>query len=147
MANNYGVANTVPIGVSISIIAGQNCPAGVETTIASGVFAALDPSGWYYVEALIACQYILGATPPSNIAMAARIGAGADIGTYNVATGLLVASATFTFTSALLSVASQAPWQGAGSTLNITCNPTGQAVTAGSTGSRTIIHLWRAPDQ
>ena len=148
MANNYGIAN---LGLIIQepFQAGDvACPAGTETTIMSTTaMKGTDPSGVYLPWVFFNIAILLGATPPTALKIAAKIGAGADFNSYNVAPAVLVANATLSLGLSMVGGASIAPWQGAGSIINLTVNPTGQAVTAKGQPGYADVFLFRGPDQ
>lgn len=149
MANQYGVANT-PLTATLTSTIGAadvSCPSATETNVVAQILKGSDTSGFYYPEAIGVLVLVLGATPPGGITIAMRIGAGADIQSFSIAPTLLVASATLMIPIGLVAVASQVPWQGAGSTLNLTVNPTTQAVTAKFATTAVVMRLVRATDQ
>lgn len=148
MGNLYGVAGQPPLAVVAACIGAADVAvaSGTETNvIASGALAAAFPGNYYPVmTGLLAV--LLGATAPTGLTVAFRIGAGSDVDSYTVATALLVNAATIQIPICLVGASSGTAWIGAGSTLNVTLNPVAQAVTAKFVGSRCLFQLLRAPD-
>jgi hypothetical protein len=146
MANLYGVANPLQIGTQGIVLSLIPCPAGVETTVASVTMAA--PSAGFYYPVIWGIMILqIGATKPNPVNLAGRIGAGADFGTCGLDQTVFNPSSNFMWPFMLAGPASDLPWRGAGSTVNLTVNPTGQAVTAYNAGSFFYCFLFRAPDQ
>lgn len=104
------------------------CAAGTETNVIS---ASL-PVGFSGFNAVlfadVACVIVLGATAPTALVIAARLGAGADVDSYTVSPAALVANAILQLSPALVASLSRSSAGGNG-TWNITVNATGQAVT------------------
>ena len=149
MANLYGVANPIIYPAYATVIGGVDlaCPAGTETNVIdSGALVAIS-NGYYYP---VVCSYMnvtLGATPPTSLVVAARIGAGSDFSTFGPYPSLLVAGATLFITGMLVGPISQTAWQGAGSHIFVTVNPVAQGITFRSYSSGAFFYLYRAPDQ
>lgn len=104
------------------------CAAGVETNVIS---ASL-PFGFTGFNAVlfadVACVIVLGATAPSALVIALRLGSGADVDSYTVSPSALVANAVLQLSPALVAALSRSSSGGTG-TWNVTVNATGQAVT------------------
>ena len=141
--NIYGVANpgftpTVAIpSADVTLTAGSEI-----TCITSGAIAAYGPGA--YVPVIYACLCVVcGATAPTALQFAFKIGAGSDVDTYVVEPGELVNLAEFTITIPLLGVSDAAAWIGAGSTINVTGKATTTACTVKKVGSRALFTLQR----
>ena len=146
MPNDWGTA--MPVILPAFTFGGSdiNCVAGVETTIQSQGLAAISP-GIYYPMIFFNMIITIGATPPSQIVVAGKIGAGADFQTIGTNPVLLVANANLVMTGLMVGTPSDVPWRGAGSTVNVTITSTGQAVVSKGSGSYVQWFLMRAPDQ
>ena len=147
MANLYGVANAPFIDNPTGIGSSVACPAGAETNAVPSTAMIAPSNGYYYPVAWGYIPIILGATAPSAVVLALRIGNGADIAQQAIPGTLLVNNATIWVPSIYFGPPSQTPWMGAGSILNISVTPTGQAVTVGNGGLGVYFGLLRAPDQ
>jgi hypothetical protein len=147
MPNLYGVANcpTAPQGQGLS--GNTACPAGAETNVITSTPIIAPSNGYFFPYAFGQVGIQCGATPPSACNISLRIGNGADIGSFGIVQNLLVANAVVTFAITLFGGPSQSPWTGAGSVLNISVTPVGQAVTALQSGGACYFGLFRAPDQ
>jgi hypothetical protein len=144
--NVWGTSMPVSYPAKQILGSSPNCPAGVETTIWSQTLAAVSP-GFYYpiVQGLIWVQN--GATPPSQVVVAAKIGAGADFDSDGAPQSVFTANALYIMPFTLIGPSSEVPWRGAGSVVNMTVNPTAQAVTINGNGAFCWFSLVRAPDQ
>lgn len=104
------------------------CPAGSETNVVS----ANVPTGFSGINGVmmvdIACAIVLGATPPTALVIALRLGSGADLDSYTISPAALVANAILQIAPTLTSNLSRTGGNSSG-TMNVTVNPTGQAVT------------------
>jgi hypothetical protein len=141
--NIYGVANPGLTPVSAIPSADVTLTAGSEVTvITSGALAAFAP-GEYCPVIHVVLAVLLGATAPTALQFAFKIGSGSDVDTYVVEPGLLVALAEFTLTIFLLGVPDPAAWIGAGSTINVTDKATTTACTVKKVGSRALFGLSR----
>lgn len=146
MPNLYGVANPLPLPAVYSPASDTTCSAGSETTvITSGAIAqTLNGSSYPRIDGVL--TILLGGTAPSALVLAFKLGSGSDVDTYTVEPGLLVNSAELIIPLHLLGVSSATAWVGSGSTVNVTVNATGQAVTCKKVGSRAIIGIFRGSD-
>lgn len=148
MGNIYGVANPLPVAASYGCVgaADVTLTAGAEITfITTGAIAALGPGDYFpVIWGNLTCY--LGATAPSAMVLAFKLGAGSDVATYTVDPGLLVNSAKIQVNFGFIGANSGTAWIGSGSTINITANCTGQAATAKNVGSFAIVELIRGPD-
>lgn len=146
MGNAWGTSMQSPLPAVYAPSGDVTCNAGTETTcITTGAINALVPGDYYPLIWLVAAIY-LGATAPSALVLAFKIGAGADVDTFTVDPGQLVNSAKIIIVCPLIGANSASAWVGSGSTINITANATGQAVTFKQVGSRAIVALLRGPD-
>jgi hypothetical protein len=115
------------------------------TFITTGAIVAADP-GPYYPVIWLTAAILFGGTAPSALVVAFKIGAGSDVDTYTVPPALLVLSTTLLLSVCLVGTNSKTAWGGAGSTINITANGTGQASTAKNVGCRAVVQLFRGLD-
>ena len=146
MGNIYGVANPLAIPAVYVPAADVALPAGTETTIVTtGAIAQIGP-GNYYPEIDITFSVLNGATVPTALTAAFKIGAGSDVDSFEVAPAALVAADTESFTVKLIGASSGTAWVGAGSTINITLLAAGNAATLKAIGTRAIVALKRGPD-
>jgi hypothetical protein len=148
MGNVYGIASPLPLAAVYGCVAGADVTltAGTEVTfITTGAISAPGPGDWYPIIWGVLVDY-LGATAPSALVIAFKIGAGSDVVTYTVDPGQLVNSAKIVVPFFLVGTNSGSAWIGGGSTINITANGTGQASTAKNVGSWAAVMLARGPD-
>ena len=144
----WGNAIPIPAAASYGNIGAVDvaCPSATETNVVTtGALVALN-NGAYYPEIWGVLAILLGATAPSALVCAFRLGAGADVDTYTVPPALLTNAATLMVQINLVGVNSASAWVGAGSTINVTINPTGQAVTCKAVGTKVVVALNRGPD-
>jgi hypothetical protein len=142
----YGVAQPLPLPAVYTPSGDVTCNSSTETTcITTGAINAGNPFDYYPLIWGVATIY-LGGTAPSALVLAFKIGAGSDVDTLTVDPGQLVNSAKLMIPFMLVGANSASAWSGAGSTINITANATGQAVTFKQVGSRAIVALLRGPD-
>ena len=145
-SNLYGVANA-PIITSLVGQSAVACPAGVATVVAS-VGPIIAPSqGFFYPACFWMTDVTYGASVPSSVTYAFRIGAGSNLDAAQVSPLTFVAAATYDATICMFGPASSVPWLAPGSTVNFTVTPTAQGVTANSVAGRIWFALFRAPDQ
>ena len=144
----WGVADPLPQpAVYGTVAAGDvSLALGVETTfITTGALSGLNP-GPYFPQIWLTATIVLGATAPTALVIAFKLGAGSDVDTYTVEPGLLVNSAELAISVVLIGTNSLTAWQGAGSTINITGLASTHAATAKFVGSRAVVGLFRGPD-
>lgn len=147
MGNVWGIANPTGVPAPASIGSDVPCPAGAGTwTLVSSALTANTP-GNYYPIVWGNLAFLCGATPPTALTFSLAINNGAYVDTQTVPPALLVASATLNIPVTMVGLNSGTAWLGAGSTVWIGVNPTGQAVTFKFAGSRLICALYRGPDQ
>lgn len=146
MGNIYGVAT--PIAVPLVTGPGSDvaCPAATETNVIANIIAAALTLGSYYPLVSGVLVITMGATPPTALVIAARIGAAADFATYTVSTLFLTANANVAFPFTLIGANSSSAFVGASVTVNVSVNPTAQAVTTRVAGSYSVLQLFRGPD-
>lgn len=104
------------------------CPAATETNVLAITLPTASPGLNLAILVDTMVTILLGATPPSAMVIAMRVGAGADIDTYTFPPGGLTANALLQLSPTLAAIFSRGSYTN-GATLNITVNPTGQAVT------------------
>lgn len=148
MANLYGIANGTPNAVTQAAVSGggnTTCPAGSETTIFSIPAFAMSP-GYFYPVIFVQMWIGYGATVPTTLQVAAKIGAGSDFDTLPINTGVVTASTNVFYCYVLVGPESQTVYVPPGVTINVTLAPTIQAVTLIGGGSRTMLWLSRGQD-
>lgn len=144
----WGVADPTPAALSYGTASAADVTltAGSEVTIiTTGALVALNP-GPYYPLIWLTVAVILGATAPTALQFAFRLGAGSDVDTYVVEPGMLVNLAEFTLGIPLVGLNSAAAWIGSGSTVNVTGKATTTACTVKGVGTRALVQLMRGPD-
>lgn len=124
----WGVNQSLPNPSIVTAGADVACPAATETNVLSGTITAAAPGQNLAVQSDVSCVIVLGASPPTAMTISARVGAGADYDTWTVPPAVLTASANLALAPSLLGTFARNALL-AGSTINITVNPTGQAVT------------------
>lgn len=146
-SNLYGVANAPNIALTVPAIGNLACNPGVETNVMdSGVMIA--PSqGFYYPVIQFQGVFSFGASAPTGIVFAGRIGAGADFATWTANLAGMAGSTFEWFNTTLIGPPSSVPWISPGSHIFVTVNPTAQAITISNVGSYAAVFLIRAPDQ
>lgn len=113
------------------------CSAGSETNALAITFPGASQGLNVGILVDVMATIVLGATPPTAMVIAMRVGAGADIDSYTVPPAALVANAVLNLGPTLTAVFARGSYP-AGSTLNVTVNPTSQAVTV-KAQSRTVM--------
>ena len=124
----WGVNQSLPNPSIVTAGSDVACPAGSETNVLSATITAATPGLNLALQSDIACVVVLGATPPTAMTINARVGAGADYDSWTVPPAVLTASANLHLAPSLLGNFARNALA-AGSVINITVNPTGQAVT------------------
>lgn len=124
----WGVNQALPNPSIVTAGADVACAAGAETNVLSGTITAVGPGQNLALQSDVACVIVLGATPPTAMTINARVGAGADYDSWTVPPAVLTASANLALAPSLVGTFARNALA-AGSTINITVNPTGQAVT------------------
>jgi len=123
-----------------------SCTSSTKTTIVtSGALAAIS-AGPYYPLIFLSVGIVLGATAPSALVLGFQIGSGSSVDTFALPVGILANSAVLSVAVTLVGVNSATAWQGSGSTINITANATGEAITVKNVGTRAVVLLCRGPD-
>jgi hypothetical protein len=148
MAQIYGVANPLALPAVYLTASGADvsCVAGSETNVITSGAITGSAAGSLYPRIDAFLTILLGATAPSALVIAFRLGAGADVDSFTVEPALLTNNAELMFPLALIGVSSASAWIGSGSTVNLTVKPTGQNVTVKGVGSRMVVTLLRASD-
>lgn len=144
----YGVANPLATAAIYGTAAGGDVTltAGTEVTIVTtGALVALN-AGPYYPLIWLTVAALMGATAPTALQFAFKLGSGADVDTYVLEPGMLANLAEFTLAIPLVGANSAAAWIGSGSTINITGKATTTACTVKGVGTRALVQLVRGPD-
>jgi hypothetical protein len=146
MPNLYGVANAPGPVVVLNQPGDVACPVGANTIVASSPPLIAPSQGFYYPVVWCSFSINFGATNPSLLYLQFQIGAGSTVDFYEVDLLSMGANARINYFPTLVGTPSQTPWVSPGSVINITVNPTSQAVTSAGYASRYRIALLRAPD-
>ena len=146
MGNVYGIASPLALPASYTAGADVTLTAGTETTIiTSGVINAPGPRD-YYPLIWLAVAILFGATAPTALTFAFKLGAGSDVDSQAVAVASMVANATTYYYIPLIGANSGTAWVGTGSTINITALAATTAATFKFAGSRALVALLPGPD-
>ena len=147
MPNLYGVDNS-PLNPQLTSLGSLlTVNAGVETTFLSmGPLTAVSP-GVYFPMFWGFIYVSLFATPPSALQFNAKIGGGSAFDIMVVPAVFLTASASMLYQCCFLGTGSEVPWRAPGSTVNFTCNSTGQNTNINTAYTRIMGGLFRAQDQ
>lgn len=142
---DWGTAQEQYVLTNLATVGGADVavPAATETTVITSGAIFQPVPGPYYPLVDITLAILLGATPPTAMVIAFKIGAGSDVATYTLPPAILVANATVLPGVTLAGLNSKAAWVSPGSTINITVNATGQAVTCKNVGSVATVSLVR----
>ena len=133
----WGVDQSLANAVIVTAGSDVACSAGAETNVLSGTVTVGTQGANIQLTSDMMGYVVLGATPPTAMVIAARVGAGADYDTWTVAPAALVANAVLPIYATLSGIFARGALA-AGSTINMTVNPTGQAVTFKATGR--VVH-------
>lgn len=133
----WGVNQSLSNPIIVTAGSDVACPAGTETNVIS-VTATTSFAGMNSVLTVdVTGVIVLGATPPSALVIAVRVGSGSDADSYTVSPAALVANAILQIAPSLAFVNSRGA-ANVSATLNLTVNPTGQAVTF-KAGGRALV--------
>lgn len=147
MANLYGVANAPGPSVFSQAATNITCPPGVETTVIASP-ALIATSQGYFLAQVSGQLYInMGATPPTALTVAYKLGAGSDSASYPIPGQYLTANGNIIVPISFLTLYFSTAWQTPGTVINITLNPTAQQVIVFNLCSNAFFVLLRAPDQ
>ncbi len=120
--------------------------AGTETTIiTTGAITGVG-LGDFYPVIWLAVAILMGATAPTALTFAFKLGSGSDVDSLAVAVGSLVVSTTVYYYIPLIGTNSGTAWVGSGSTINITALAATTAATFKFAGSRAMVALQRGLD-
>lgn len=148
MANQFSGAFNQALPASYGTVgaADVSCTAGAETTCITTGAIKTNIQGDFYPLIFGTLVMYLGATAPSALVIAFKIGAGSDVATITWDPGQLVNSAKILVPFCFVGANSSSAWFPTGSTINITANPTGQAATCKNVGSFAIVELRQGPN-
>lgn len=135
----WGVNQAPPSPVIITAGGDVACPAGTETNVLGGSVTVPTPGANFALTSDVMGVIVLGAVAPSALVVAARQGAGADYDSVAINAAALVANAILLIAPTLTGIFAKNSLAG-GATINITVNPTGQAVTFKQTGR--VVHTF-----
>lgn len=124
----WGVTQSLSSPVIATAASDVACPAATETNCLSASVVTGISGMNAYIEASLTGVIVLGATPPTALAIALRIGSNVDSDIYTVPPAQLVANAVLQIAVSLVISLSRSNGN-ASAILNVTANPTGQAVT------------------
>lgn len=146
MGNVYGIATPLALPAIYTAGADVTLTAGSEITIfTTGAISASGP-GDFYPMIWAAVAILFGATAPTGLQFAFKLGSGSDVDIFAVAAASMVANATTYYGFPLIGANSGTAWIGAGQTINITATAFTTAATFKFSGSRAIVALFRGPD-
>lgn len=146
-ANLYGVSNSPSQCQAFGMGSDVVCTAGATTVVLSSAPLASVTAGWFYPLVWPGLIITIGATPPSSMIIGFRIGTGSMVDGWQIDGSTMPASGTLAFWGAMVGLASNVTWAGAGSVINLIVTPQTNNVTVRSFESRAVIGLFRAPDQ
>lgn len=146
MGNIYGIANPLATPAVYVNTADQTLTAGTEVTIiTTGALTALNP-GTYVPMIWLYANILMGASLPSALQFAFKLGSGSDVDTQVVDVADATASKGWQYAVPLIGVPSATAWIGSGSTINITATATTNAATFKYATSRALVLLLRVDD-
>jgi len=138
----WGVAKPGIVPVQYVPAADVTLTAGTAVLIATTTTAVpAGVQGGYYPRLTCTVISLLGATAPSALFFSFRFNGGADIATYTVEPGFLVALAEDQFTFVLVGVESQSAWFPTGTIVELWGKATTQAVTVKKVGTQFLLEL------
>lgn len=146
-ANIYGVSNPGPKSFAFGMGGDVVCNPGVVTPfiVAGNLYA---PSrGYFYPMIWCLVSIVTGATNPTGIQMGFNVNGGSAVDLINFDMSPIPQAGYSNLSFPLVGVASNVSWIPPGSTINVYCNTTGQAITVRAFDTRAVIALLRAPDQ
>jgi len=145
MGRAWGTNLMIPNPVLLTAGSDVSVPAGGKTTVLDSGASPLiktQAGGGFYLLAHLTLEILLGATAPSALVISLDlVTAGANQDTYTVTPGILANNATILAACTLYVPNSSTIWFPAGDEIQITANPTGQAVTVKASGSRCVLAL------
>lgn len=146
MGNVYGIASPAVIPAVYTAGSDVTLTAGTETTILTTGAITANAPGDYFPLIWLAVAILFGATAPTALTFAFKLGSGSDVDSQAVAVASMVANATTYYYIPLIGANSGSAWVGSGSTINITGLAATTAATFKFAGSRAIVALMRGPD-
>ena len=138
----WGVARPQQVPTQYVPAADVTLTAGTAVLIATtttGVVAGTP--GSYYPKLTCTICSVQGGTAASALLYSFRFNGGADIATYTVEPGQLVASAELVHAITLVGVESASAWNGAGTIVELWGKATTQAVTVKKVGTQFLLEL------
>jgi hypothetical protein len=142
----WGVANPMPVPQLIVPATDITLTAGSEILIATTTAMAAPAGGSCYPWAFLAVTFLFGATAPTALQLAMRFNGGADISTFVVAPGSLVALALIDVSNFFVGLNSSSVFAGAGKIIEITGKATTTACTVKQVGTSILAGLGMGPD-
>lgn len=144
----YGVANPLATAAVYTTASAADVSVSADsktTIITTGALTALN-AGPYYPLIWLAVTVVQGATKPNALTYAFQLGSGSNVDSFVVEPGQLSNTGELFHCIPLVGANSASAWIGSGSTINITCLATAQAVTVKGVGTRALVQLVRGPD-
>jgi len=146
MGNIYGVQQEGQRFGPLVIGADVTCPAATETNIFTTPTLIMPDPGNFFPLIWFHLCISLGATPPTACIFHSQINGGTNLNTITVPVQLLIANANIFFSGEIVNSDSPSLWISPGSTVSLSCNPTGQTVTVRASGMRAAIAMFRGID-
>jgi hypothetical protein len=145
----YGVANPLAVPALAGTIGSADvvCSAGVETNV---IAISVNPpisQGWYYPVVEGSLAVAIGATSPTGVIVAGRIGAGADFASQGMMSASLSPNFNLNYFFMIFGTTTFLAYPIGASILNISILSVGQAITIRNNGSQAYGYWQRAPDQ
>ena len=148
MANLYGVATPNPLPAGAGTIGGVDVivPGNVETNVIGIALPPAVSAGFYYPWVAPAIDILLGPTPPTQVTVGYRLGAGSDFASNGPPLAAMVGNATIYFSAYLAGASAIVSNPYTTITLFVTLYSFGQQITC-KAGSQAYGGWLRAPDQ
>src|SRR5215472_6184819 len=144
-SNLYGVSNCTVPSNTVGLLQGADTslPANTNTTIMQAAAYAAPTQGNFYITCDCYFTITLGATPPTSVVFGLQINGGSTADSFQPYTGLLVANATLSTSTRLITSPSSVVWYPGPANVVIWCNPAAQAVTIRYIPFRCVVTLVR----
>lgn len=140
--SNVAVSIALPIPQILTLGSNVNCPAGVATQIFATTPLVGPQSQDVAPFMFVGLGITMGATPPTALQMFFGIVGSSNFFNLPLTANLLTAAAIQVLQGMAWGVKSQSAWLPPGAQLQVTVNPSGQAVTVNSFNSFAYAGLW-----